>query len=179
MIVGQPGAGKSRLARDLGRVTGLPVVHLDRMQWLPGWRSRDRVSRDGMMLDAARGQSWIIDGNYPATWATRLARADTLIVLDLPLWLRAWRVSRRTIAGYGRTRPDLAEGCPDKFDPGFWAWIWQTRASGRAEIRNLAAHAGPDTAVHHLTGPRAVRGFLSTVSREEPAPGPDLMPSGA
>lgn len=29
MIVGQPGAGKSTLARQLGERTGLPVVHID------------------------------------------------------------------------------------------------------------------------------------------------------
>jgi adenylate kinase family enzyme len=36
-VVGSSGAGKSTFARDLGARTGLPVVHLDRPFWRPGW----------------------------------------------------------------------------------------------------------------------------------------------
>ena len=31
MIIGQPGAGKSVFARQLGQKTGLPVVHIDKI----------------------------------------------------------------------------------------------------------------------------------------------------
>jgi len=37
MIIGCAGAGKSTLARKLGAITGLPVIHLDREHWRPGW----------------------------------------------------------------------------------------------------------------------------------------------
>lgn len=36
MIVGGPGAGKLWLARDLGRISGLPVFHMDQIHWKPG-----------------------------------------------------------------------------------------------------------------------------------------------
>ena len=36
-IIGPSGAGKSTLARQLGAITGLPVVHLDREFWRAGW----------------------------------------------------------------------------------------------------------------------------------------------
>ena len=39
-IVGTPGAGKSTLARELGRRAGLPVIHLDRHYFLPSWKPR-------------------------------------------------------------------------------------------------------------------------------------------
>ncbi|ETX29624.1 isopentenyl transferase family protein [Roseivivax isoporae] len=172
MIVGQPGAGKSWLARALGRRTGLPVIHLDRIQWQPGWQPRGRQDRDHRMLEAARDPEWIIEGNYRGTWRTRLARADTLVVLDLPLWLRAWRVFRRTVAGYGRPRPDSGEGCAERFDPAFWKWIWDTRHVGRAQIRELCDLAGPDTEVHLLRGPRDVARFVATLDRAGPAPHP-------
>lgn len=37
MIIGQPGSGKSTLAREMGKHTGLPVVHIDTIHWQPGW----------------------------------------------------------------------------------------------------------------------------------------------
>lgn len=40
MILGQPGAGKSWLARELGARTGLPVIHMDCIHWQPGWVER-------------------------------------------------------------------------------------------------------------------------------------------
>ena len=36
-MIGCGGAGKSTLARRLGELTGLPVVHLDALYWRPGW----------------------------------------------------------------------------------------------------------------------------------------------
>ena len=36
-IMGPGGAGKSTLARTVGERTGLPVFHLDRYFWHPGW----------------------------------------------------------------------------------------------------------------------------------------------
>ena len=37
LIIGCGGSGKSTLARQLGEKTGLPVVHLDKLFWHPGW----------------------------------------------------------------------------------------------------------------------------------------------
>ncbi|MCL1951754.1 MAG: topology modulation protein, partial [Oscillospiraceae bacterium] len=37
MVMGSSGSGKSTMAQRLGEITGLPVVHLDSLSWLPGW----------------------------------------------------------------------------------------------------------------------------------------------
>jgi adenylate kinase family enzyme len=37
LIVGCGGAGKTTMARRLASITGLPLVHLDRVYWRPGW----------------------------------------------------------------------------------------------------------------------------------------------
>ena len=39
-ILGTSGSGKSTLAKRLGETYGLPVLHMDTVQFLPGWVER-------------------------------------------------------------------------------------------------------------------------------------------
>ncbi|MEL6463597.1 MAG: AAA family ATPase [Pseudomonadota bacterium] len=161
MIIGQPGSGKSTLARQLGQITFLPVVHIDHIHWKAGWVERDRAEKRRMTLEVADRPAWIFEGGHSATWPERLARADTLIWLDLPLGLRARRVFWRTLRYYGQTRPDLPDGCPERFDREFWSWIWNTRHSGRAKMRALFDNAPAEKTSYHFTTPHQVNTFLS------------------
>jgi adenylate kinase family enzyme len=164
MIVGQPGSGKSTLARELGRLTGLPVVHIDHIHWMPGWVERPRAEKTRLCHEVEAGERWIFEGGHSETWGNRLARAEMLIWLDVPLALRFWRVLRRTIRWRGRNRPDLPEGCAERFDRGtleFWRYIWRTRRSARDRIARLAASVPPGKAVAHLRSRARVRRFLA------------------
>jgi len=168
MIIGQPGSGKSTLARALGAVTGLPVVHIDQIHWQSGWIERANADKDRLCAEVHASPRWIFEGGRSVTWPDRLHRADTLIWLDLPLGLRLWRVLRRTLRHYGRTRPDLPAGCPERFSAEFLLWIWRTRHSGRALAGRLYASAPADKALHHLTSPRQVAAFLADQTAPDP-----------
>jgi adenylate kinase family enzyme len=50
------------------------------------------------------------------TLPLRLARAERLYLLDYPPRVYRWRVFKRVVRGYGRTRSDMAPGCPEKWD---------------------------------------------------------------
>lgn len=143
MIVGQPGSGKSTLAQVLGKRTGLPVIHIDKIHWMPGWVERTKAEKTLLCQEAEKREQWIFEGGHSATWLSRLARADVLIWLDRPVVIRTWRVVRRTVMGHGRTRPDMADGCPDLLSslPEFLHYIWSSRNSQRAKIARLAAAA--------------------------------------
>ena len=102
MIVGQPGSGKSTLARAMAARTGLPVFQMDHSHWQAGKLSRPPGEKDRICAAVEALPAWIFKGNYSRTTASRIARAAMLIWLDIPLWHRVWRVTRRSFRQLGQ-----------------------------------------------------------------------------
>lgn len=146
MVIGQPGAGTSSLARALSARVGLPVVHLDHIHWQSGWVERPIEEKIPLIRAEEEKEAWIIEGGLSRTWDTRLARADTLVWVDAGLMRRLWRVLARSWRYRGRVRPDLPEGCPEQFGLGTVAFIWfilRTARRARARMaREFAAFEG-------------------------------------
>lgn len=166
MIIGQPGSGKSTLARILGQRLGLPVFHIDHIHWQPGWAERPRPEKTMLCHGVEAGEEWVFEGGHSATWDNRLARADLLIWLDLPLGLRFYRVVKRSLRYLGRSRPDLPEGCPERLDRNtliFWRWIWDSRHSARRQMQRLAASEAAQGRLVHLQSRAAVRAWLESL----------------
>jgi adenylate kinase family enzyme len=164
MIIGQPGSGKSTLARALGERTGLPVIHIDKIHWQPGWLERSAEEKTRLCKEAEQQSHWIFEGGHSTTWHSRVARAEMLILIDRPVGLRLWRVVRRAVVGLGKTRPDMAEACPERLSslPAFVHYIWTTRNSARDKMHRLAAAAPPGCEVVHLTSDSDVEAFLAS-----------------
>lgn len=155
---------------------GLPVVHMDQLFWEPGWTMAPEelfLSRVRAAIDA---DEWVMDGNYSRTWPDRLARADTVIFLDLSTPRRLWRVIRRIAKSYGRVRFDMAKGCPEHLDFDFLTkWVAQYHRRSRPSALGLMTPDGPAAGLTqiHLHGPRAVHRFLANCS-PRPAPIPNV-----
>ena len=166
VIIGCGGAGKSTLARQLGEMTGLPVVHLDKLFWHSGWVESTKEEIDEKILRELQKERWIIDGNYMRTMPMRMARCDTVIFLDFSRIACLMGVAKRIITTYGTVRPDMAEGCPERFDLEFLKWVWNFNKSKRENIyRMLNESEGVETIV--LKNRRAVKWFLDSVQRGE------------
>jgi adenylate kinase family enzyme len=125
-VVGVSGAGKSTLAQRLSQELGLHYVSLDRdMRWLPGWQVRDRADQRRLHDGFVAGERWVIDGTSISMMDTRLPRSDLLIWLRVPRHVALAGIAKRVASGYGRVRPDMADGCPEQLpDWEFLRWIW-------------------------------------------------------
>jgi adenylate kinase family enzyme len=146
-IIGTGGAGKTTLARELGRRLGLPVVHLDRVFWRPGWTEPPPEEWQRAHRAALTGEAWIADGNYGSTMAERIALADTVIVLDPPPLVCVGRVASRQLRWLGRARDDLPPGCVEHLRPretlAFWHYIWRYRRDKLPGVLARIESAGP------------------------------------
>ena len=163
VVLGSGGAGKSTLARQLGEVLGLPVIHLDREHWRPGWVETPRDEWAERVAELVAGDSWVIDGNYGGTIESRLRACDTAIFLDLPRSLCLWRVMRRWRRYRGRTRPDMTPGCDERLDWTFVRWIWNYPRAHRPVVMEQLARLGAGQRLVHLHSRREVRDFMATL----------------
>lgn len=163
IIIGPCGSGKSTLARELAPRLGLPLVHMDQLGWQAGWVETEKAELHARLAEAVTGERWLIEGNYGSTLAPRLERADTVIYLDFPIRLCLWRLVKRIATQRGRSRPDMPEGCPERFDAAFFWYVmnWNSGPRVRTEAK-LKGYTGTLVRLHSphtLTMWRAVQGL--------------------
>ncbi|MEM8868927.1 MAG: DNA topology modulation protein FlaR [Pseudomonadota bacterium] len=169
MIVGAPGSGKSTLARQMGGRLGLPVVHMDHIHWRAGWVERAQSEKTEMLEAVYSTPQWIVEGGHSRSFAQRVARAQMMVWLDVPVGLRLWRVLRRSWRFRGQVRPDLPEGCPEEIGwrtVEFVSFILRTRRQSRARIAAIAAAPPAHLQVVRLGSLPQVRDFLERLEGE-------------
>lgn len=162
LIIGCGGAGKSTLARQLGEKLNIPVVHLDKLFWHPGWVESTKEEIDQKILLEMEKPQWIMDGNYNRTMPQRLQYCDTVIYMDFSRFACLIGVFKRVITTYGTVRPDMGEGCPERFDWEFLKWVWNFNKNKRERYYRMLNEAqGVQTIV--LKNRRMVKRFLNSL----------------
>lgn len=158
-IIGSPGSGKSTLARELGAILRLPIHHLDTLYWRSGWQPMARPDWEALQANLVEQERWIIDGNYRSTLPIRIGAADTVIFIDLPRSVCLWRAIRRVFQYRGHSRPDMAEGCEERIDRQFLAFIWGYPEKERPRVLQLLEGVRPPRQVIHLSSIREIEAF--------------------
>jgi adenylate kinase family enzyme len=158
LVIGPCGAGKSTLAVELAQKLNLPVFHMDQLNWQPGWveSSKDEIREKLAGIVAA--DCWLIDGTYGGTLGERLVRADTVVYLDYPIRLCVARLLRRIWTYRGRTRPDMTEGCPERFDLEFLIYLLRWNSGPR--LRTDQRLKGHEHKVVRLRSPHQLRRWM-------------------
>lgn len=148
-IVGNGGAGKTWLANRLGRLLDLPVTHLDDLRYAD---DRTTVADDSFTAQQqaiTAGDRWIIDGNSLASMPIRLARADTVIVVDPPPLVCLLGVVQRRLRYRGGRHPD---GVYDRITGSFlWYVAWRYRRTHLPRAQACIAEHFRGAPVVHLT----------------------------
>jgi adenylate kinase family enzyme len=134
LVIGSSGAGKSTFATKLGMITNLPVIHLDKEFWQPGWIESPKDEWRIKVGQLIRADEWIMDGTYDNSLDIRLPRADTVFFLDYPRRRCLWRSLKRIASNLGNVRVDMGRGCPEKVDFSFFKWIWNYRRNRYPKI---------------------------------------------
>jgi adenylate kinase family enzyme len=135
VIIGNSGSGKSHLAKSLSALYSLPVIHLDRIFWMPGGfnqkKSKDEMFRE--VEEKRQENSWIVEGVFGELAELFLPRAQTRIYLDMD-----WATCQSGLKLRGSESSRQME--PIKAEENFrklllWAKQYWTRT-------NLCSHAG-------------------------------------
>lgn len=161
LIIGSGGSGKSTLSKRLGRLLGLPVVHLDMLYWSAGWIEPDKAQWAETVRKVIGEKAWILDGNYSGTLAERIEACDTVIFLDLSRFVCLWRVLARVARHRGRSRPDMADGCPERLGITFLLWIWNYPNRTRRKVLALLETHRKTKNVVHLRNRKDVERFVN------------------
>ena len=177
-FIGCSGSGKTTLAATLAELTGLPHICLDQLFWKPGWVMANEAEAQARAEAVATTERWIIEGNYGASFPNRLSRADLVVWFDFPTWFCLYRVLRRIWTHYGKVRPMMPEGCPERLDWEFLNYIRTYRTKQRPKLLKAMdsyVKDGTIVRIHNEFGLRsfveAMRVFVAT-STDEPIAAP-------
>jgi len=142
MICGPSNSGKSTLAVALGRKLGLPVVHLDTLQHLPGtdWVARPKHEFQRLHDAAILDDAWVMDGNYSWLMPQRLMRATGIVLIGDNRWANLRRYLWRTL--FQRDRAGNLEGARDSLKWEMVHWIVIASPESLRRYRETLPKAG-------------------------------------
>ncbi len=161
LVMGPCGSGKSTLASAIGKQLGLPVYHMDQISHKPGWVERSKTEIAKRIDDIIATDRWVIDGNDGATLPARLIRTDIVLFLDFQIALCVSRIIKRVWQYRGRVRPDMADGCPERFSLAFL--LYAARWNHGPRQRNEALLKGSEAKIIRFSSPGDLQRWMDSL----------------
>jgi adenylate kinase family enzyme len=164
-IIGCGGSGKTVLARRLADHLGVAATSLDALYYDGGWNPTPMDKFAATQRELVAAGRWLIEGNYASTLPIRLARADTVIFLDLPARTCLWGIAQRRWRYRGGQH---ADGVYDRITWSFIKYVIGYRRSMRPRIDALLAEHGQHARYIRLTSRRQANRFLNELDTGTP-----------
>ena len=175
-IIGASGSGKTTLAGAMAERLCVPHIEVDAIHHGPNWTEMPTPEFRSRMEQVVAADGWVIDSLYQQKLDELVPlAADTIVWLDLPLWLKLRRIWKRT---KHRIRDDveLWNGNRETLRTVLWgrdslfAWaIARHREYRRTLPAAFAQPAYRDKDVIRLRSERDVRAWLDRVNRSRAA----------
>jgi hypothetical protein len=151
----------------------VPVIHLDRLYWKPGWVATPDLEWQAIQLREVQRDSWIADGIQEGGINANLwlDAADTIVFIDASPVTSVWRVTKRRLGS--ADGPEMPADCePAPFYrafPRFLSFLWYYRRAVRPEVLADLARRERGQQVAVLRSEEDVQRFLTSV-KAHPAP---------
>lgn len=150
VILGRGGAGKSTTAKRLSKITGIPYIELDKYFWKPGLVATPIDEWRKIQQKLTAGDSWIMDGDlgkYDA-FEVRMKAADTVIILNFPLYICLYRAIRRS-----KERSD------------FWWWLISWRLLSWPKLRRTMDYYAKKADIKIFNTPGELEEFVISIKK--------------
>ncbi|MCM1254444.1 MAG: DNA topology modulation protein FlaR [Clostridium sp.] len=141
-IIGSVASGKTTLAREISTKYQMPFYEKDNIVWartLNGDRKRSPKERDRIFTEIIKSDNWIVEGSPRKNLRESFKYCDYIILLDVNIWTRLFRVFRRWIRqkrgkeGYN-SKPTL------KFLYFNIKWVFEYNVEREAIIKDLTKY---------------------------------------
>ncbi len=142
-VVGNAGAGKTTLSRNLATIHQLPLTHVDSIQFLAGMKIRPHPESIQILNQIQDSDQWIIEGYGPLDIIEkRFQMASHVVFIDFPIWRHFWWSTKRQISNAWSKRKELPEGC-DEFSfaqtKKLYRTIWKMHKKMRPQLLKIFA----------------------------------------
>ncbi|HVJ64310.1 MAG TPA: hypothetical protein VM901_03545 [Bdellovibrionota bacterium] len=164
-VIGNAAGGKTWLSRRLAARHQIPLFHVDSIQFDGELRMRPhRESAETLRAIAATKPEWIIDGYGPLdTVLERLALADLIVFIDLPLVRHLGWLLKRQFTSLWHRRPELPPGHASEFR---WAhmrkviqYMLSQHRQMRPEMIRILAREALSSKVHTIRSVAELRRY--------------------
>jgi len=138
-IIGISGTGKTHFARKLSDFLKIPITHYDELVWGECWKEVDEKIVEQKLNKVVKKDRWIIEGYIHPAAKIKLENSDTVIYLDYSGFQAMIGGLQRWWQHRGKTRPEMADGCIEKFDWDYLKVMWKRaeRPEIEKEIRGF------------------------------------------
>jgi adenylate kinase family enzyme len=167
-VFGNAGGGKSTLSQRLADMTGLPWSPLDSIKYQSGGGEVHHAEFKGAHEALLQQDQWVVDGfgSLDTVWG-RLAVANTLVYLDMPVWRHYWWVTKRFLQGVWIPPAGWPEGSPLlKGTLNSYITVRLCHAKLTPKYREYVEQAKATKQVYHLRSRHDIAQFYQTIAAQ-------------
>jgi adenylate kinase family enzyme len=164
-VFGNTGGGKSTLSKRLSEITDLPLHILDKIQYQSGGIEIPQDDYKQAHQQILVTDQWIIDGfGCMETLWIRLNEADTLVYVDLPLYVHFWWVTKRLFIGYFKPPAGWPSKSPIlKSSLSSYRVLWLCHKYLTPKYREYIEQAQSTKSVYHIRSTEQISQFFELI----------------